>query len=128
MEVKARLVIPGTKWPVSPPVNIYQLIGTLQHKNFTPDQDVIIQLGTGLEDPTGVEIFEGDVVRYTPPKGKTKRGRKFIDMEVVWRADKAKFALKFHEHPDLEFGSIENACHANHAVIGDIYTNPELLK
>jgi len=69
---------------------------------------------TELKDKNGVEIYEGDIVRY-----------RFENAEVVY-SDGA-FALRFPKMEYVQHGLIHSPFVALE-VIGNIYDNPELLE
>lgn len=82
-----------------------------------PD-NVILMQSTGFKDKNGVEIFDGDVVKYILPHQllisvfKINRAR-----SGVWRMDNAIYGRELWEANLEKF-----------EVIGNIYENPELLK
>lgn len=71
--------------------------------------DIELMQWTGLKDKNGVEIYEGDIVKWS---NKTYK--------VVWYEKIAGFVMEYNgiERPDIEF-----ECE----IIGNIYENPELL-
>lgn len=75
----------------------------------------------------GREIYEGDIIRYTPSKGRTKSGSPYIDMTVEWYQPKAKFVMRLPGNNGSMYQPIETALKPNHRVIGNIRENPELL-
>lgn len=78
----------------------------------------ILMQSTGFKDKNGVEIFDGDVVKYILPHQllisvfKINRAR-----SGVWRMDNAIYGRELWEANLEKF-----------EVIGNIYENPELLK
>lgn len=84
---------------------------------FTVDEKTVGEY-TGLKDKNGKEIWEGDIVRYTP---KTTSPQ---DLFIVFEcgAFLQKFPADIGCDPDVYYnwGEIE--------VIGNVYENPELIQ
>jgi uncharacterized phage protein (TIGR01671 family) len=92
------------------------------HDQFLPIDKVILMQFTGLHDKNGKEIYEGDVVAFVEPGMKNCQAYG----EVSWQKDGWAvdgFWNGNQDEPGRPFS--ENA---PFEVIGDIYSNPELLK
>ena len=115
-EIKFRAFVKGKMVPASF-LNNYRYCGrvdTLDFENMTAIvnllQDVPLMQFTGLHDKNGKEIWEGDILKGSW-RAKTN--------EV--RFENGSFCIGYHlTVDDMEARESE--------VIGDIYSNPELLK
>lgn len=90
-----------------------------------PINDVIIMQSTGLKDKNGVEIFEGDIVRY-------KDLETFNDFPIN-EILKIKYSDDFLEWVTVDKNGILDDLYnftdtRELAIIGNIYENPELLE
>ncbi|WP_288745791.1 YopX family protein [uncultured Enterococcus sp.] len=98
--------------------------------DLIPLRECTLMQSTGLKDKNGVEIFEGDIVRYTwdmlSDVNATEKGKKVRISKVFWSDWRASWAIgKKCCNNDL-FRYVINGNTVE--VIGDIYTNPELLE
>lgn len=100
----------------------------LTHAEMSPDDYKIMQ-STGLKDKNGVEIFEGDVVRYTwdmlSNVNATEKGKKVRISKVFWSDWRALWAVGEKCCNNDLFRYVRNGNTVE--VIGNIYENPELL-
>jgi uncharacterized phage protein (TIGR01671 family) len=107
--------------------------GCLTEFIFTPDEEwVEIQGGTrgqytNLHDMTGKEIYEGDIVKgkwnFDTPIKVASSAKNFIK-KVKWNEKLAGFEPFCAYDTECNIYFITNECE----VIGNIYSNPELLK
>jgi uncharacterized phage protein (TIGR01671 family) len=99
------------------------------------DQEPIFQQYTGLKDSKGVEIYEGDIVKYARTKVESIEVAKgcFYSKAIEIGEEigeilfiKPSFCLSF-DH--IRYDDIMPMCLAEHRyeVIGNVFENPELL-
>lgn len=82
-------------------------------RNF---QDVVLMQSTGLRDKNGVEIFEGDIVKFRD---------ELHQIEFKSYRFKAKdFWMTYQDVPDDFFSEV---AYKQCEVIGNVHENPELL-
>lgn len=97
-------------------------------RRYIPFCEAILMQSTGLFDKNGVEIFEGDVVRYTwdtpSDVNATEKGNKVRISKVFWSDWRASWAVgKKFCNTDL-FRYARNGKTVE--IIGNIYENPDL--
>ncbi|MCD5183879.1 hypothetical protein IV471_01035 [Enterococcus gallinarum] len=92
--------------------------------------ECVLMQSTGLKDKNGVEIFEGDVVRYTwdmlSDVNATEKGKKVRKSKVFWSDWRASWAVGKKSCNNDLFRYARNGNTVE--VIGNIYENPELLE
>lgn len=84
-----------------------------------PDMNPLMQF-TGLRDKNGVEIYEGDVVKFKGGRKPKGEERPYVNSVVVYK--KCIFTVEDNTSIFTD-SAILNFC----VVIGNIHENPELL-
>lgn len=82
-------------------------------------KDIEITQFTGLKDKNGIEIYEGDIVQV-------KFSNTYEAYEVVWQENTMRFGLRQRLHEEQESWSFTSQ--NDFEIIGNIYSNPELLE
>ena len=93
--------------------------------NTTYKDDVILMQFTGLLDKNGKEIFEGDIVRVTLERWPNKEGFKQVGFVEY---TPCSFVLRTKDERTYLSTSQPKIRNKNLEVIGNIYSNPELLE
>lgn len=83
-------------------------------------EDMVVMLSTGLKDKNGVEIYEGDIVKF-------KSRMDSAIGEVVYRQDETHFAFSLPYSEGDGFRPVGHGWYGCE-VIGNIYENPKLIK
>ena len=100
-------------------------------------QDTVLMQYTGLHDKNGIEIYEGDILRIKAENGKwnilvVKYGIARREMKSGWTVDIPSFYFDLVGADFKAFPIVKNYKGKHDLtmleVIGDIYSNPELLK
>jgi len=91
-----------------------------------------VQQYTGLQDSTGKEIYEGDILAYE--EGNFLKGENGLDdrLEIFWDAENAKFGINFYSKYGGEGytgkGEHLSSYSKKTKIIGNIFETPELLQ
>jgi len=88
---------------------------------LTPERFILMQF-TGLKDCKGCEIYEGDIVRYCGSMQVRTAGEcDYPIRKIHWRDDLASFGWGYGLGINKQYVSDD------WEIIGDIYSNPELI-
>jgi uncharacterized phage protein (TIGR01671 family) len=82
-------------------------------------KDIKLMQFTGLQDKNGIDIYEGDIIKY-----KYFFQDKEATLKVVWHEGRNGFYVEDEEGTFCLEEELKN----QFEVIGNIYENPELLK
>lgn len=93
-------------------------------------RNLFLMQSTGMKDKNSVEIFEGDVVRYTwdmpSDVNATEKGKKVRIAKIFWSDWRASWAVGKKSFNNDLFRYARNGNTVE--VIGNVYENPELLE
>jgi uncharacterized phage protein (TIGR01671 family) len=97
---------------------------------FDWNDNVILVQYTGLNDKNGQEIYEGDILKFSPPPDKDSDvnfGPILKDMFMAVKFDKGSFCLEMPWSETKSLFDYRFTIH-NFEISGTVYKNPELLK
>lgn len=77
---------------------------------------------TGLTDRNGKDIYEGDIVDITQ-----RLDDYVVYAKVTWNDEAAAFGYEKSDSNETEIGTLEQIYDSDTKIIGNIYSNPELL-
>jgi hypothetical protein len=101
----------------------------IQQVSHVQRDGLVVMQFTNFKDHTGTEIYDKDVVRFTNPSPKKNNKRPVIDMVVGWKANRGCWALFWRgTNEELFWSSLGKQLDDNHAVVGNAYENPDLIK
>ena len=114
------------------PYDLYLNHSMQVHKERNNGDDFVLMQFTGLMDKNNNPIYEGDIVKkhiefYTDPAD--FRGRRFVKKDYVYFIEWGKWCyIKRESINDLNYFSFDIIEAIEYEIIGNIYSNPELLK
>ena len=114
---------------IDPESAIYKYPSNILGKDF--GGRIVWQQYTGLQDSTGKEIYEGDILAYE--EGNFLKGENGLDdrLEIFWDAENAKFGINFYSKYGGEGytgkGEHLSSYSKKTKIIGNIFETPELL-
>lgn len=92
------------------------------HVMYGVGEEPVLMQFTGLHDKSGVEIYEGDILKYDNPKHPLRK-HPFFQVEFKFQG----FNILLSNGESTGMGGVR-AHPERFCVIGNLYQNPELLK
>ena len=91
------------------------------------DNGYLIMQYTGLKDKSGVEIYEGDIVRYNFNNSVIDTEDKYLISEVYMHELRNCYAINAGSNANNDLWRYTSQGENSVEVIGNIHENPELL-